>query len=205
LSKNQIELIEGNEKKRLGISPNIFLIRNMEDHYLFIPSLDIYGGEDVRWMENGGEVHLLEVVSSPDTNILDSSSQFHRWQVQISREDLEARVNQYYPVGKLIDIIPRRRGESKRVVELLIQGTEGQVTVTGLKIRWVLGLRDTLFVIEREWDEDGHIKQFVFLGKGWGHGVGLCQVGSYRMALRGASYTTILKKYYQGISIDRLY
>lgn len=84
-------------------------------------------------------------------------------------------------------------------------GQEGQVRVAGLKIRQMLGLRDNLFVIDRLKNEDGRVSQFIFSGKGWGHGVGLCQVGAFRMAQKGAGYEGILKKYYRGIKIEKMY
>jgi stage II sporulation protein D len=77
--------------------------------------------------------------------------------------------------------------------------------VKGLRIRRVLGLRDTLFIIDREFDEDGKVIYFTFRGKGWGHGVGLCQIGAFGMAQAGADYKEILKKYYHGIKIDTIY
>jgi len=60
-------------------------------------------------------------------------------------------------------------------------------------------------VIDREYDEDGNISHFIFTGRGWGHGVGLCQVGAYGMAREGANYKKILKKYYKGIKIVKKY
>ena len=87
----------------------------------------------------------------------------------------------------------------------MIKGSESQVVVKGLKVRYVLGLRENLFVIDREFDEEGKISYFIFSGRGWGHGVGLCQVGSFGMAQAGADYTEILKKYYQGTKIKKIY
>ena len=70
--------------------------------------------------------------------------------------------------------------------------------LTGLKVRWGLGLRENLFVVDRELDGAGDVARFVFTGKGWGHGVGLCQVGASGMAQAGATYDQILKHYYSG-------
>jgi stage II sporulation protein D len=125
--------------------------------------------------------------------------------VRKSNEALEKRINQYYPIGKLKDLIPQRRGDSKRVVELLILGDKSQAVAKGLKIRRVLGLRETLFVIDREFDDTDKITHFSFTGKGWGHGVGLCQIGAFGMAQAGASYQEILKKYYTDIKISKVY
>jgi stage II sporulation protein D len=91
------------------------------------------------------------------------------------------------------------------VIDLEIQGGDSSATVRGFRIRRVLGLRETLFIIDRERGEDGRITHFIFRGKGWGHGVGMCQVGAFGMARAGADYRSILKKYYQGIKIKSVY
>ncbi len=140
-----------------------------------------------------------------NTNILGQNSSPDSWHANKTKKELEKRINRYYPIGELIDLIPLRRGHSKRVVELLISGSKTQIIVKGLKIRRVLGLRETLFVIYREYDKEGRITHFIFSGRGQGHGVGLCQVGAYGMALAGADYKEILKKYYHGIKISKIY
>ncbi len=91
------------------------------------------------------------------------------------------------------------------MTELLLTGTGTSATVRGFQIREALGLRDTLFVIDRSYDEQGRVDQFTFSGRGWGHGVGLCQVGAYGMAVAGAKYQDILKKYYTGVKIEKIY
>lgn len=129
----------------------------------------------------------------------------YSWQVTVPYEKLENRINQYYPIGALKDLKVLRRGESKRVVELLITGTEGEAVVKGFRIRNILGLKEMLFVISREYDSMGKVSQFIFRGRGLGHGVGLCQIGASGMAKMGSSYKEILKKYYQGIKIIKIY
>ena len=71
-------------------------------------------------------------------------------------------------------------------------------------MRSALDLNDTLFTIERERDDQGRVREFVFAGRGWGHGVGLCQTGGYGMALRGRSHAEILSHYYPGATLVRL-
>jgi stage II sporulation protein D len=99
------------------------------------------------------------------------------------------------------DVVPRRLGVSGRVVELAVLGTESELVLTGLKVRWGLGLRENLFVVDRELDGAGDVARFVFTGKGWGHGVGLCQVGASGMAQAGSTYDQILKHYYAGVAV----
>ena len=203
--KNEIEVEADGENRIIPLSPDVFLFRSQDGEVFPASRLYLLGGEDIRWVENGGEIGWLEVFYPMSTATLDRGSPFHRWLVRHSKAELEKRVNEYYPIGELQDIVVRERGKSKRVTELQIIGTESQVVVKGLKIRWVLGLRDTLFTLDKECDAGGGTSHYVFAGKGWGHGVGLCQVGASRMAQSGAEYKEILKKYYQDIKISRYY
>jgi len=203
LDEHTIEVEE--EEKSLILAPDFFLAKNHEGDSAFVSQLTLLGGEDIRWLERNGEIRMLEVMYPVLTNTLDRNSFYHSWQSRISSEDLQRRINRYYPIGKLIDVKPIKRGASKRVIEMDIIGQEGQVTVKGLRIRRVLGLKETLFVIDREYNEEGGIAHFIFTGRGWGHGVGLCQVGAYGMAQSGADYREILRKYYQNIKIAKIY
>ena len=96
------------------------------------------------------------------------------------------------------DVVPRRLGVSGRVVELAVARDRRRALLTGLRVRWGLGLRENLFVVDRELDGAGDVARFVFTGKGWGHGVGLCQVGASGMAQAGSTYDRILQHYYSG-------
>jgi stage II sporulation protein D len=203
--KNELEVEANGETLVIPVSPDVFLFRAHEGEVFPASRLYLLGGEDIRWVENGGEIGCLEVSYPVSTSTLDRDSPFHRWLVRQSKMELEKRINEYYPIGKLQDIVVLKRGKSHRVIELEVIGTESQVVVKGLKIRWVLGLRDTLFTLDKEWDAVGQTSHYVFAGKGWGHGVGLCQVGASRMAQSGAEYKEILKKYYQDIKIGRYY
>jgi stage II sporulation protein D len=69
----------------------------------------------------------------------------------------------------------------------------------------VLGVKEYLFVVDRETDEQGRLVAFVFTGRGWGHGVGMCQVGAYGLAKEGYSFSAILQKYYTGIKLQKMY
>ena len=204
-SRNTLDVIEDEKPKKLEIAPNPFLLRSFDDAVSFLPAVELAAGDVVRWIESGEKVRFLQVISAPISSVLDNPSQYAHWHVRISRDDLQAKLNQFYPVGRLVDLLPRKRGASKRVIELAIVGQAGQFKATGMKIRQVLNLRDNLFVIDRELDEEGHVTHFVFSGKGWGHGVGLCQVGAYRMAQKGVGYEEILMKYYRGIKLASWY
>ena len=189
----------------LKFSSETFLMKKQDGGSSFIAQAFLLEGEKIRWIEQDGAVRLLEFNYFPQINVFDRNLAFRSWQVRRSMQQMEQRINKYYPIGKLIDIVPLLHGESRRVIELSIKGEEGTAVVRGLKIQKVLGLRDTLFVIDREKDNNGNISYFVINGRGWGHGVGLCQIGAYGMAQAGADYKEILKKYYHGIEINKIY
>lgn len=202
--KGTIEVGKDPDRRTLHLSNHVRLLRTIGGETTFATRLTMLGGENVRWLERDGQVAYLEVLYPPNSNSLDRSSRYNRWQERKTRQELEARINQSYPIGELVDIKVKTRGESGRATELVLTGSAQTATVHGFQIRSALGLRDTLFVIDRAYDENGRVDTFTFSGRGWGHGVGLCQVGAYGMAVAGAKYADILKKYYRGIKIDKL-
>jgi len=203
--KGTIEVGQDFERKTLALSNHVRLLRTIEGETTFATKLTLLGGEDVRWLERDGQIAYLEVFYPPNSNVLDRSSRFNRWQVRKTRQELEARINQSYPIGGLVDIDIKSRGDSGRATELVLTGKDNSATVHGFQIRAALGLRDTLVVVDRAYDEEGRVDLFTFSGRGWGHGVGLCQVGAYGMAVAGGKYQDILKKYYTGIKLDKIY
>jgi stage II sporulation protein D len=108
-------------------------------------------------------------------------------------------------VGAITDLRVVRRGSSRRVIDLEVIGSQGVGHVRGGRIRSALGLREQLFVIDRLYGEGGRVNGFVFTGRGWGHGVGICQVGAYGLARQGFTVEQILKAYYTGIQLTKLY
>ncbi len=125
-----------------------------------------------------------------------------RWTQTISRDDLTARVAVDYPeIGRVKALVPQARGSSGRVSKIAIQGDKRTVEVSGdLNIRRLLGgLKSTLFEVKTEGDS------FVFRGAGFGHGVGMCQLGAIGMASAGKTHGQILSHYYRGTHLHRLY
>ena len=125
-----------------------------------------------------------------------------RWTEKISEADVTARVAAEYPeVGRVRRLAARKRGASGRIGVLAIDGDRGRVEVTGdLHIRRLLGgLKSTLFEISRQGDG------FVIRGAGFGHGVGMCQMGAIGMASAGRSHAQILAHYFRGSHLHRLY
>lgn len=126
------------------------------------------------------------------------------WEVALRPEQVEARVARYGDVGRVLDLVPTRVGVSGRVVELRVVGSEGELALRGQRVRLGLGLRESLFVLKKHEGPGGEVERFVIRGRGWGHGVGLCQLGAATMARAGASFEAILKHYYTGIAVAAL-
>src|SRR5437763_15866471 len=142
----------------------------------------------------------------PNGAAADRSSPFANWASTMSVSEVQSRLARWSAgIGSLTDLRIAARGSSRRATDLAIVGTNGTGHVRGGRIRSALGLREQLFVIDRKYDETGRLIGFTFTGRGWGHGVGLCQVGAYGLAKQGLTYDKILKAYYTGIDLTRLY
>ncbi len=129
----------------------------------------------------------------------DAEDRFSRqssWFVPKNNADLSASVNEVKPIGRIVALEPLEYGASGRIVRLEIVGTEGSLELRGLRIRRLLGLAENLFRAEPRRDATGGVTEWWFSGRGWGHGLGLCQAGAYGMAAAGAGYREILAHYY---------
>jgi stage II sporulation protein D len=189
------------------ISKDFYLFRSINNEAFPATSIKIIGGEKVSYhLDSKGRIDYLEVQPNPNGAASDRFSVYSRWQVQLTAAELKARLSEArVNVGEILDLQPMKYGLSHRLAELKIIGTEGQRSLTGLRIRSALGLRESLFIILRDLDSQGKINSFRFLGRGWGHGVGMCQVGAYGLAMEGLVYQDILKTYYSNIELTKYY
>ncbi|MBR3872232.1 MAG: SpoIID/LytB domain-containing protein [Paludibacteraceae bacterium] len=139
---------------------------------------------------------LSQVLNDYDQETID----FYRWKVVYSQDELTALVVRHAPqLGKIIDLIPLKRGVSGRIYELKIVGENDSIIIgKELEIRkWLSNshLYSSAFVIEKD------SNTFTLHGAGWGHGVGLCQIGAAVMATKGYTYKEILAHYYPNTEI----
>ena len=140
-----------------------------------------------------------------------SFSDFFRWKVQYSQEEIASLISEKSGIdfGEILDLVPVERGESGRLVKLRILGSKRSMTVgKELEIRRWLSpthLYSSAFIIERQHVKNGIPGSFLLRGAGWGHGVGLCQIGAAVMASRGFSHTEILNHYFIDATIQKRY
>ncbi|MCX6133989.1 MAG: SpoIID/LytB domain-containing protein [Ignavibacteriales bacterium] len=153
-----------------------------------------------------GEI-LRQILPSFDQETTD----FFRWKVEYSREELERIVEKKSGIdfGTIMDLVPLRRGPSGRIIRLKIVGSKRSIIVgKELEIRrWLSNshLYSSAFVAELERDGSGVPSRIVLRGAGWGHGVGLCQIGASVMAARGKKAEEIVLHYFPGARLQKLY
>ena len=132
---------------------------------------------------------------------------FFRWQTEYSQDELARTIGEKSGIdfGMIVDLIPLKRGFSGRIVLLKIVGTQKELSIgKELEVRRTLSpshLYSSAFVVERS-EFDGKIPgRFTLRGAGWGHGVGLCQIGAAVMGAKGKSAEEIMRQYFPGASI----
>jgi len=152
-----------------------------------------------------------KVLSQVLNNYDQETTDFYRWKVKYSQEEISELIKRKSGIdfGEIIDLIPVKRGESGRLIELKIVGTK-QTVVVGkeLEIRkWLSNshLYSSAFVVDKYVLEDGIPQKFELSGAGWGHGVGLCQIGAAVMGEKGYQYNEILLHYFRNAELKKIY
>lgn len=150
---------------------------------------------------------LSQVLNDFDLETTD----FYRWHVEYSQQELSALIqdNLKLDLGEITNLEPLARGKSGRIWKLRIEGTKRSFTIgKELEIRRALSsthLYSSAFVVDKEDIINGIPQRFTLIGAGWGHGVGLCQIGAAVMGEQGYAYDQILLHYYRGAEIKKIY
>ena len=191
----------------IRVNADAFLFRQLGERPYPVESVALVGGEPVTYhLAPNGQIDFLEVKPAPNGAAADRMSPFANWTRNMSVGQVQGRLARWARgIGPIVDLRVVARGNSHRVTDLEIVGADGTAHVRGGRIRSALGLREQLFVIDREYEDNGRVSEFIFIGRGWGHGVGMCQVGAYGLAKQGWTTEQILKAYYSGIELTRMY
>ncbi len=150
---------------------------------------------------------LSQVLNDYDQETFD----FYRWKTELSQQEvmrlLKTRVG--IDVGEVLDLIPVERGVSGRLIKLTIVGSDKTMIIgKELEIRKAFSdshLYSSAFVVEKENIINDIPQKFIFTGAGWGHGVGLCQIGAAVMGANGYSFHEILSHYFKGAELKKKY
>ena len=153
-----------------------------------------------------------EILSQVLNNYDQETADFYRWKVEYSQEELSTLIKNRSGIdyGEILDLVPVERGKSGRLVRMKIVGTKKQLTIgKELEIRRTLSpshLYSSAFIVDKQdVNAAGVPQKFVLTGAGWGHGVGLCQIGAAVMGAKGYNYKEILLHYFIDANISTLY
>ncbi len=202
----KLVLRSGKSEKQLVVRPDVFLFREFGVDLYPVREAALVGGESVNYQtDEAGAVIYLEVKPTVLPTSAESISPFSNWYVTLGASAVQSRLSRYVKgIGTLYDINIKQKGYSRRAVELEIVGSNGVKSLKGGKIRSALRLNEQLFVIDKRYSGD-HVASYTFTGRGWGHGVGMCQYGAYGLAKMGVKYDEIIKHYYTGVELTRAY
>ncbi len=200
-------LKSGKSSRTLVVRPDVFLFRQFGKDFYQMKETAMIGGENVRFQTDAsGAVFYLEISPSIDPTVAEKMSPFTYWNANLSASAVQSRLSRYVRgIGTLIDVNIKQKGYSRRPTELEIIGTNGTFSLKGGKIRSALRFKEQLFYMNKRYGTNGRVVSYSFTGRGWGHGVGMCQYGAYGLGKMGLKYDAILKHYYTGIDLTKAY
>lgn len=192
--------------------PYLVSVRDAEDANVLNLSNE---SEAQKWIRSNPD----SFCNTTDKNILHQvlndydlgAQNYYRWEVRYTQEELSELINENLKMdfGKILDLIPLERGKGGHLSKLKIVGTNQTLTIgKELEIRRCLSkthLFSSAFVVDKGPYENNIPTSFVLLGAGWGHGVGMCQIGAAVMGSKGYKYDEILRHYYQKVDIQKKY
>lgn len=194
--------------------PYLAAIRDTKGHNNTLPDLTDEK-EAERWIRATPDSFCNTTDRSVLKQVLNDYDQetndFYRWRVEYTQEELAKLISEKTKenFGDIIGLIPVQRGKSGRICRLKIVGSAKTMTIgKELEIRRTLSdthLYSSAFVVDTVDGKNGVPQKFILTGAGWGHGVGLCQIGAAMMGQQGFDYNDILLHYYSGAEIKRIY
>ncbi len=202
----KLVLKSGKNERQLSIRPDVFLFRQFGGELYSVKEAALVGGETVKYqLDATGAVIYLEVEPTDTPTSAENMSPFSNWSKTLGAGAVQSRLSRYVRgIGTLYDVNIKQKGYSRRAVELEITGSNGVKTLKGGKIRSALRLKEQLFVINKRYS-GSTVSSYTFTGRGWGHGVGMCQYGAYGLAKMGVKADEIIKHYYTGVEVTKAY
>ena len=188
----------------LALSASLLLAEEGPDGSLrLVPRADIQVGDRLKWIPGEeGPAQVLVRRLDPDGAAWDRYNPTAHWRVEYAEAELLALVRKRIKVPGIRELRAKYNDQG-RVVEFALVDSQGTLhRASGMHIRGLLGLKDNVF----RWLTvgQGNHRHWIFYGRGWGHGLGMCQTGAYGMALEGATFEQILQHYYPGMSLQRV-
>jgi len=192
-----IKTTEG--RQELPVDPEVPLARRIGDAFHPARTLTLRAGDRLRFYKRDGRILAIWVEMETDGPTFERDSAWTEWVRRVSGKELARRMAGRVSGNVVKDVTVTRRSPSGRAIEMRVQTDLAEATFRRFELRQAVEMPEMLFTVSKVDGADG--PDFVFLGRGWGHGVGMCQNGAFGMALAGATYDQILRRYYTGIDI----
>ena len=188
----------------LPMAPGALLAEEAPDGSLrLVAKADIQVGDRLKWIPSEeGQALLLVRRLDPDGASWDRYNPTAHWRVEYTEAELVAQVSKRIKMDGIREL-KAVYNDQGRVEDLtLVDGRGAPHRARGMHIRGLLGLKDNVF----RWLTvgQGAKRRWIFYGRGWGHGLGMCQTGAYGMALEGATFRQVLAHYYPGMELQRV-
>ena len=199
-----LTLALGGKPTEFRLSPDAPVFFRMGEERTAMQQANWIGGELLDFRAVNGVIQMAVYRRNFVNPSADRYSRLAQWQVHKTKQEIDtafASLN----LGTIQGLRVTQRGASERPVSTEVTGSRGKATLRALRLRSLLGLRDSLSTSMKSEMPPAIFIGMTFYGSGWGHGVGMCQVGAYGMAMDGAGYQDILKAYYTGIDLETMY
>jgi len=202
----KLTIRSGKSERPMVLRPDVFLFREFGGTMYPVREVALLGGEKLNYQVDAlGAVKYLEVEPTETPTTAERMSPWTIWNKSASAGSVQSRLSRYVRgIGTLYDINVKKVGYSRRPVELEIIGSNGIKTLKGGKIRSALRLPEQLFVMNKRYS-GSIVSSYTFTGRGWGHGVGMCQYGAFGLAKVGVKYNEIIKHYYSNVDVAKAY
>ena len=189
-----------------SLEPPEFIFINQGNTELSVPIATIRVGDRIRVIYNEKNIPLAIVIVTPESQLglTDSFLSGYIWYKFLTCEELNDRARRYGFNKPVTDIKILEKTDTGRIVKIRVKSGKYSRVYSGLKVRWFLGVRENKFTLYKRFDKSGNFKGLYLVGNAWGHGVGMCQIGAFGLALKGWSYKNILQHYYTGVKIAKV-
>ena len=199
-----MKLTVGAQPTEFRVSPDAPIFSRVGEERTAMKEGNWIGGELFDFRAVNGVIQMLVYRRNFVNPTADRYSRLALWQVHKTKQEIETAFRALN-IGEIRGMRFLERGLSGRPVSTEITGSLGKTSVRALRLRSLLALRDSHFSFDEERNARGELIGMTFFGTGWGHGVGMCQVGAFGMAMDGATFEEILKTYYTGIDLKKMH
>ncbi len=187
-------------RQGLPVDPDVPFARRAGSSYWPAGTLTLRPGDRLRWLRSGPRLLALWVEMEADGPEAERDSAWTEWVRRVPARELARRMAGRVAGTEVREVTVTRRTPSGRAVEMRVRTDQAEAIFKRFELRQAVEMPEMLFTVSKVEGADGQA-EFVFMGRGWGHGVGMCQNGAFGMALAGETYDRILRHYYTGIDI----